>query len=108
MRRYDVFQNEISNRMSHLRALYDSFEIFNGKNFHWERILNGCKKNLGSNLYYYIPSTRSVAYISQNFDGTFFGDNNPKCAAVHYERLHNKSVASYLFKKFKVIINDEL
>ena len=32
----------------------------------------------------WIPSTRSVDYVlSKNFDGTFFGDNNPKCGAVN-------------------------
>ena len=33
MFRFKVFQYKISNRMSYLRALYDNFEIFNGKNF---------------------------------------------------------------------------
>ena len=53
MFRFKVFQYKISNRMSYLRALYDNFEIFNGKKFHWDIILNACKKNLGSNLYFY-------------------------------------------------------
>ena len=35
-------------------------------------------------LLLWIRSTKSVDYVlGKNFDGTFFGDNNPKCAAVH-------------------------
>ena len=38
MSRFKVFQYEISDRMSHLAALYDNFEIFRKKKFQWERI----------------------------------------------------------------------
>ena len=38
MSRFKVFQYKISDRMSHLGALYDNFEIFRKKNFQWERI----------------------------------------------------------------------
>ena len=38
MTRFKVFQYKISDRMSHLGALYDNFEIFRKKIFQWERI----------------------------------------------------------------------
>ena len=38
MSRFKVFQYKISDRMSHLGALYDNFEIFRKKIFQWERI----------------------------------------------------------------------
>ena len=37
MSRFKVFQYEICDRMSHLGALYENFEIFQ-KKFQWERI----------------------------------------------------------------------
>ena len=34
-------------------------------------------------LLLWIPSTKSIdSVLGKNFDGTFFGDNNPKCGAV--------------------------
>ena len=44
MSRFKVFQYKISDRTSHLGALYDNFEIFRKKNFQWERIF----KNRGA------------------------------------------------------------
>ena len=41
---FKVFQYEISDRMSHLGALYDNFEIFRKKNSQWGRIF----KNRGA------------------------------------------------------------
>ena len=38
MSRFKVFQYKLSDRMSHLGALIDNFEIFPKKIFQWERI----------------------------------------------------------------------
>ena len=38
MSRVNIFQYEISDRMSHLRTLYDNFEIFRQKTFNVEEL----------------------------------------------------------------------
>ena len=70
--------------MSYLRALYDNSKILR-KKILMEKNFESSLKKFGSNLYFHCfenqPSITSLDYLlGKNFDGTFFGDNNPKCA----------------------------